>query len=132
MSLNDFKISDNIPDVIKKQVKYFYVFNNNNNELKSNILLITSEDKVFGFGFNNNGVLGLGHNNVVKEVTEIPELREQNIREFHNGFDFVISINTDFNVLYAWGKNDVGQLGRTSKSIGFEIFKPGKSNVSLD
>ena len=93
--------------ILKKQIKYFYVFNYYNyyNSISgSNQLLITFDDKVFAFGCNSDGVLGFGHNYEVKEVTEIPELSAKNIQEFYNGFDFVIALNGERNVLFGWGK----------------------------
>ena len=49
------------------------------------------------------GVLGFGHRNEVKEVTEIPELNAMNIKEFYNGLNFVIAVNNQNNVLFGWG-----------------------------
>ena len=112
--LNSFKICRNISEDFKKQIKYFHVFNDNFSG--SNVLFITFDDKVFAFGSNSYGVLGFGHWNEVKEVTEIPELNAMNIKEFYNGLNFVIAVNNQNNVLFGWGKNGLGQLGRGYRS----------------
>ena len=106
--LENFEICERIPENIKKQIKYFYVFNSydsNGSISGSNILLITFDDKVFAFGSNTYGVLGFGHNSEVKEVTEIPELSAKNIQEFYSGYYFVIALNGERNVLFGWGRN---------------------------
>src|SRR5882757_1954537 len=107
--LNNFKICRQIPENIKKRIKSFYVFNDWSSG--SNVLLITFDEKLFGSGSNDWGVLGLGHNDEVKEVTEIPELSENNIKEFYNGMNFVFAINGERNVLFGWGNNFSAQLG---------------------
>ena len=114
-NIEKIKIWKKIDENIKKQIKYFYVFYAYNIYgfiCGSNILFVTFDDRVFGFGSNFGGVLGLGHKNEVKEVTEIPELKGNNIKEFYNGFNFVIGVNGERNALFGWGGNDSGQLGR--------------------
>ena len=100
--LDNFEKLREIPENIKKQIKYFYVFNDYNNyKSRTNILLITFDERVFGFGSNFRGVLGFGHQNSVNEVTEIPELKGNNIKEFYNGFNFVIGVNGE-NKCFIW------------------------------
>ena len=56
---------------MKIEIKIFHVFDDKNG---FNVLFITSDDKVFGFGSNCFGCCGLGHNSVVNEPQIIPEL----------------------------------------------------------
>ena len=115
--IDKFEISDNITENMKKIIKHFHVFT-----FGKNILFVTIDDKVFGMGYNKNGVLGLGHQRKVKEVEIIPELCDKSVIKFFNGNDFVLSLTRD-NQLFSWGKNDHGQLG-IGQSNEYRIFKP--------
>src|ERR1700749_3490886 len=106
MSLDHFKISSKIEPKLKKVVKTFHVFDD---EKGLNVLFITSDDKVYGFGSNFYGCCGLGHNSVVNEPQVIPELCHKNIKQFFIGYDFVLALNKDGH-LFSWGYNDEGQL----------------------
>ena len=122
VNLESFEICAKIPENIKTKIKCFYIFN----ESKiSNVLYVTIDDKVFGFGANINGVLGLGHNRAVNTPTIIQELCNKYIIEFFNGMNFVIALNYE-NELYGWGWNRAGQLGRGFRNIDNEYFKPEK------
>ena len=88
--------------------------------------MITFDDRVFGFGSNSGGVLGLGHKNSVNEVTEIHKLKGNNIKEFYNGLVFVIAMIGVRNELFGWGVNYQSQLGRGYKSEYNKCFKPEK------
>ena len=123
-NIGKFEIWRKIDENIKIQIKYFYAFNDYNS--LTNVLLITFEDKVFGFGNNIFGVLGFGHMNEMNEVTEVPELKGNNIKEFYNGLEFVIAMNCERNELFGWGVNTSGQLGRGYKSGINDYSKPEK------
>ena len=56
--LNKFAICEKIP----QNIKLFVVLNDSK---KSNIILVTKDDKVYGLGPNYYEVLGLGHNRPV-------------------------------------------------------------------
>ena len=77
---------------------------------------------MFGFGDNDWGVLGLGHENEVKEVEIIPELCDKSVKEFFHGYKFVLCLTSD-NKIVSWGKNDHCQLGNGHRS-GFKTSKP--------
>ncbi|CAG2168751.1 unnamed protein product [Oppiella nova] len=81
-----------------------FTFNN------TSVLFVTTNDSVYGFGYNLWGFLGLGHNYRV-ETQLIPQLCGQRIRQFINGSDFMLAMNED-NHVFSWGHNDEGQLGR--------------------
>ena len=98
----DFKVNQ-----IKQEIKIFHIFDDKKGY---NALFITSDDKVFGFGFNC-FCCGLGHNSVVNEPQIIPELCHKTIKQFFIGRDFILAQNFD-NQLYGWGNNFCGQLGR--------------------
>ena len=97
----------NVPDDLKSTIKSFYVFESSFNESS---LFVTIDDKVFGIGWNNDGVCGQGHDKWIKDPLIIIELNGQNVKEFFNGLDFVLCLTSD-NKLFSWGKNDHGQLG---------------------
>ena len=89
-------------------IKYIHVFDDKNG---SNVLFVSMEDHVYGYGSNQWGVCGVGHNRTVKDPKIIPELSYKNIQQFHNGLDFVLAITSD-NELYGWGSNQYGQLAK--------------------
>ena len=117
-SIDKFEICDKIHENLKKIIKYLYVFK----AFQINVLFVTIDDKVFGLGKNKFGVLGLGHENEVKEVEIIPELCDKRVKEFFNGQDFVLCLTSD-NKIFSWGKNDNGQLGN-GHSSAFKTSKP--------
>ena len=108
--VDEFILCSNISEDMKITIKIFHVFDDLNGY---NVLFITSDDKVFGFGSNCCGCCGLGHNSVVNEPQIIPELCHKNIKQFFIGFSFILALNCD-NQVYGWGRNDVGQCGRGS------------------
>ncbi|CAG2102833.1 unnamed protein product, partial [Medioppia subpectinata] len=68
---------------------------------KSNVLFVIN-NMVYGFGHNGNGCLGLGHNRPAPQPQEIPELRNQSIQYFVNGYNFMLAVNAVNNV-FSWG-----------------------------
>ena len=105
---NRFEVFEKVDQILKQRIKIFHVFDDKNGY---NVLFITSDDKVYGFGQNIFGCCGLGHNNVVEEPQLIPELCQKSVKQFFIGYDFVMAINND-NQVFGWGRNDWGQLGR--------------------
>ncbi|CAG2100145.1 unnamed protein product [Medioppia subpectinata] len=67
--------------------------------------------RVFGFGSNYRGCLGLKHDDPILTPEVIPQLCHQNIQYFVNGYDFVLAVN-DMNIIYGFGNNYGGQLAR--------------------
>ena len=118
--LKRFKIFSKISEEIKQGIKLFHVFDDKNG---LNVLFITSDDKVFGFGSNHSGCCGLGHNSVVNEPQIIPELCHKNIKQFYIGEVFILGLNSD-NQVYGWGGNCCGELGRGFIGEDNKYFKP--------
>ena len=122
MSLDQFNICSKIDPKLKKFVKAFHVFY----DYKGlNVLFITSDDKVYGFGQNTFGCCGLGHNNIVDKPEVIPELCNNNIKQFFIGYTFVLALNSD-GKLFGWGKNSDGQLANGFLIDENQILKPKK------
>lgn len=71
------------------------------------LLLLTSNDSVYACGKNNQGQLGLGHNNDKISFTKI--LFDEKIQQVEAGFEHVIAITFDKKI-YGWGSNEYGQL----------------------
>ena len=67
-------------DLMSKIKLYHVLFNFEKNDFA--ILFVTTEDKVYGMGFNQQGELGLGHNYEVRGVHEVIALREKMIVQF--------------------------------------------------
>ena len=117
--INNFEIFDVISNDIKKVIKRFYVFDN---EKGNNVLFVTINDKVFGFGSNKWGVCGFGHQMVVKEPKIIEELCDKSVIQFYNGYTFALALTSD-NKLYGWGDNEFGQLGLNVVNPS-KVYKP--------
>ena len=105
--LNCFTIFQNVHDDLKSVIKSYYVFNAFS---ETNALFVTIDNKVFGLGENENGFCGQGHDQPIKTPHLIPELCDKNVKEFFNGYDFVLCLTKD-NHMFSWGRNDHGQLG---------------------
>ena len=121
--LKQFVICNN-NNINNFSIKYIHIFDDNNG---FNALFVTNEDKVLGFGSNQFGVCGLGHNKNVKDPQIIPELCDINIQQFHSGFDFVLGITSD-KELYGWGSNKWGQLAKPL--LNDNIHKPNVINLN--
>ena len=120
--LKPFSIANKI-ELPRSFIKYFYVFNNNN---AFTMLFVTNDDNVYGFGSNEYGCCGLGHNKTVSDPQRIPELCKQNVISFFNGRDFVLTLSSD-NVVFAWGEIKVPKGIYSHRDISFsrpiQIFK---------
>src|ERR1700744_6552497 len=107
VSLDDFEVCDKIPSDLKNVVERFYVLDNRKGY---NVLFVTIDDIVFGFGTNSYGVCGVGNEMVVNEPKVIEELCGKSVKQFFNGFAFALALTSDGQV-WGWGRYDHGQLG---------------------
>ena len=99
--LDSFSISNQaISD--KMNIEYFHVFD------KNNIIFVTVEDDVYGFGTNEFGCCGLGHNNILTKPETISELCDREIIRFYSGGEFTLASTRD-HVIYAWGRISEGK-----------------------
>jgi alpha-tubulin suppressor-like RCC1 family protein len=105
-----------------QNIQLFYVFKRNfiGGE-KTDVFIITNDDKVYAVGSNVNGVLGFGHENSVNELTINEELSHKRIVDFNNGLRHTIARNSDGKV-YCWGRNVCGILGNGRNDL--VISKP--------
>jgi RCC1 and BTB domain-containing protein len=92
-------------------IKFFCVFGEKGNE----ILIVTENDKVFAFGSNKYGCLGLGHYNAVKEPEIVNELCDKQVIDISYGYYFVLVLNKS-GKCFSWGRNNYGQLGNGTKT----------------
>ena len=76
---------------------------------------ILIKDKIYVWGSNSSGQLGLGHKEYLKNQKSPKELNlnlHQDIKSIHCGWDFTIALTSKyFNKIYVWGNNEVGELG---------------------
>ncbi|CAG2110814.1 unnamed protein product, partial [Medioppia subpectinata] len=105
---NNYNNVNNNDENVIKNIKLFHVFDDHKGY---NVLFVTHEDLVYGLGSNYLGALGLGHNRAVKSAQIIPQLCYKTIRQFVNGYDFVLCITGD-HCVYGWGCNGWAQLAR--------------------
>lgn len=87
---------------------------------------ITKRGDMYSWGMNDSGILGLGFNDNVLRTSEIPKKIPQlsHIKKVSVGGFFALAINQEGKV-YAWGRNDRGQLGlgdRENRNMPTEIF----------
>ena len=80
-TLREFRISNTLPEILESKVKFYHQINGYNSYNYSAIFVM-NDNKVYGIGYNEGGILGLGHNRKVEEFTLIEELCDQNIEEF--------------------------------------------------
>ena len=120
-----FPICNKLDESLRSDIKLIHIFSNN-----CNVLFVTTDDRVFGFGRNMYGVLGLGHNESVEQPIEVTELKDKKAKEFFVGEDFVVAISDD-NRVFTWGHNNWGQLGRGCFKVKGVYHKPSAINLSL-
>lgn len=98
------------------RIQSFIVFG----ECGTEVLLITKDNAVFGFGLNKFGCLGLGHKDEIFEPTEIIELRSKQVISLVHGIKHVLAL-TATGEIFSWGDNNYGQLGNMNT---FESLRP--------
>ena len=97
--LKPFSIANKI-GILKSFIKYFHVFRDTKGY---NMLFVSNDNNVYGFGNNTNGKCGFGHNNNVINPQIIIELCDKNVIKFFGGFEYTMALTID-NVLYSWGR----------------------------
>ena len=83
-------------------IEYFHVLD------KNNILFVTVEDDVYGYGTNEFGCCGLGYNNALTKPELINELCDRRVILFYSGGEFTFALTPD-HIIYAWGKMNNSQ-----------------------
>eukprot|EP00762_Andalucia_godoyi_P006478 ANDGO_02934.mRNA.1 Ultraviolet-B receptor UVR8 len=76
-------------------------------------LCLSSTANVFGFGYNFNGELGLGHRDHVASPELIRHLEGRGVMDVQCGWNSSAAV-TDTGDVYTWGSNGFGQLGHDS------------------
>ena len=74
-------------------------------------LILSHTGKLYGWGRNLEGQLGLGNRTSVKVPTLISALAEETVLEVGAGADFTLAVSMSGTV-FGWGSNAAGQLGR--------------------
>ena len=115
--LKPFSIANKI-GILKSFIKYFHVFRDKKGY---NMLFVTNDNNVYGFGNNSYGNCGFGHNNSVCEPKIITELCNKDIIKFFGGLKYTMALTND-NVLYVWGRISERKdlYCKTTKIIQFE------------
>ena len=115
--LKPFSITERIT-ILRSFIKYFYVFDDYDGY---NMLFVTNDNNVYGYGTNNEGLCGFGHNNPIPDPQLIPELCHENVIKFFSGFTFAMALTSD-NELYVWGiiNDTIDSYSRPMKLLEFE------------
>jgi alpha-tubulin suppressor-like RCC1 family protein len=111
MNINKFLVFNNLSKKFIPKIKFFYICSLNGESVK----IITKCDKVFAYGSNTNGCLGLGHNNAVIKPQVVNELRDKQIIDISYGYNDVLVL-TQSGQCYSCGYNGYGQLGNGTNS----------------
>jgi hypothetical protein len=121
--VEEFDILNKLSKEIKQNIKLLYIFKDSTLESNSrenlNVFFVTKNDKTYGFGGNEFGQLGFGHNNPVTDLTQIDELCDKNIVEFANG-EYHCIARTARGKVYDWGQKEK----ISSLNAKLEWFKP--------
>lgn len=94
---------------------------------------ISSNGKVYAWGQNTNGQLGLGHTNNVLTPVEVPQLSNKNVKDIYTGTFHSMALTTTDKV-YSWGVNSAGQLGigsNVAQSLPVEVTALAGKGVKL-
>ena len=83
----------------------------------SHTVTLSNDGTVHSFGYNDNGALGLGHNNDVYLPTPIPNLPKINL--ISCGGCFTVCVDCE-GFVWSFGSNDAGQLG-TGNTTDFNV-----------
>src|SRR6185437_16384397 len=117
--INKFTICEKIPKTTKKMIKLIHIFDDYTgvyNYMQLNVIFVTHDDFVYGFGSNKSGALGLGHNMSVESPRIIPELCEQNIKSFIIGATFVVG-QTCNDIILQWGHDNTRAFGPRNDAV---------------
>ena len=122
INLKRFRNFNSLPEILESKVKYYYQIGKCS-LTKYSAIFVMNDNKVYGIGDNQDGILGLGHKERITEFTLIEELCDQNIEEFFEGNDFMFGRNNK-NLIFSWGVNEHGQMARGYESKYNEYLKP--------
>ena len=89
--------------------------------------LLTISGKLFTYGRNLEGQLGLGNRQSVKVPAQVTALGENRVTLLGAGADFTVAV-TDSGTVFAWGSNAAGQLGRAPLEDPGSGSGPGTDN----
>ncbi|KAF4528876.1 hypothetical protein B566_EDAN017097 [Ephemera danica] len=78
-------------------------------------MAVLDSGEVYGWGYNGNGQLGLGHNVNQMNPCRISGLQGVVVTKLECGYSHSLALS-DLGVLYAWGANNHGQLGSGNKA----------------
>ena len=115
--LKKFPIFLKIDLKLREKIKIFNIFDNG-----CRILFITDEDNVYSLCLVERSCWLSSVNSM--EVQIIPELCHQKVKQFFNGFQFMLALNSQ-NKVFSWEKqNDHGQLGRGNTGDSTQNARP--------
>ncbi|KAL3853004.1 hypothetical protein ACJMK2_016594 [Sinanodonta woodiana] len=72
--------------------------------------LVTTEGDVYAWGKNMEGQMGNGMRQDVRSPSMVTQINDRQIKHIASGGEYNIVMDTE-NLLWAWGRNDMGQLG---------------------
>jgi RCC1 and BTB domain-containing protein len=124
-NLNNYPVLRGLNSKIMSNLKIVCVFGVNGNE----VLLVTKDDKVYAFGENRNGCLGLSTFNRIVEPTKVDILCNKGINKLSYGLCHVMALTSGGEV-YSWGDNNYGQCCNGSKDKSTPSMKRQNSGYN--
>ncbi|XP_054158378.1 RCC1 and BTB domain-containing protein 2-like [Oppia nitens] len=109
-----------------QKIVNFYVFKTDG--INTNMLFVTNDDRVYGMGANDYGVLGTGDDMCANKPTPISMLKDKRIINFLSGKKFTVFYSSD-NCVYSCGNNSWGQLG-SEGLVGQLMVTPMKVQIN--
>ncbi|CAG2161697.1 unnamed protein product [Oppiella nova] len=106
--IKEFEILKPIMDnpSLKNSIRLLCVFGIKGSE----VIFATKEDKVYGFGNNRYGLLGVGVNGKVSDPMVNHTLTGKRLTDLSYGYSFCMALTREGQV-FGWGENTYGQLG---------------------
>ena len=94
-------------------------------------MFVTIDDKVFGFGENENAVCGQGYDSLIEDPVVIPKLCDKGVKEFFNGFDFVLCLTSKVVAVWEFPKMTSREFPGISRFFGKTRAGNGKKHIEI-
>jgi alpha-tubulin suppressor-like RCC1 family protein len=107
-SINLWPVLNILKPELVANINYFCVFGKG-----TEVIIVTKNDKVYAFGENQFGCLGLGHKKSIKAPQIINKLCDQQIIDISYGISHVLAL-TESGECFSWGLNRSRQLGNAT------------------
>jgi alpha-tubulin suppressor-like RCC1 family protein len=116
--IRKYKILNGLSGEFVEEIEQIFVFGLKYTDSK-NVLIVMVGGDVLVKGPNSLGELGLGHNNIVNELTRLEEFCDKRVVNIFSGADHMVAL-TQSGRVYCWGANHCGQMGNGTPDSNFD------------